>query len=72
MKRAAVWKGPSGTWWADLCHAEDWEPHRPLDSRAGNILAPWDEGYPTHAAALTAAIEAVGLGKTNPEPTEAP
>lgn len=71
MKRAAVWHGESGRWWADVCLAEDWQADAPIAERADPLLAPDEDGHPTHAAALEYALVEVGLA-TPPEHREAP
>lgn len=71
MKRAEVWQ--EGRIWCWLTYETSrnrpYEKHR-LGKRLASLASPLTEecdGAPTHAAALTAAIEAVGLGKTEKE-----
>lgn len=67
MKRAAVWKGTSGRWWCDVLRAEDWNPAKRIAQQEGSVLNPHHPGCATHAEAMSAAFEAVGLTPTNPE-----
>lgn len=63
MRRATVWKGASGSWWADVCDDKNWKAHLPLDRRALVTAVKDTSPHPTHAAALAHALAEVGLTK---------
>lgn len=64
MKRAKVRRSFPGSW-AVQVNATTGDPDWPL-------RVTFHPNIPTHAEALHAALEAVGLTPTNPEPMEAP
>lgn len=69
MKRSAVWRHHTGAWCVDIL---DQRRNRARRVRHQADTPAPEPRYPTHAAALTVAIEAVGLAPGNPEPMEAP